>query len=94
MRIHQLDGLNSTQALLTRLRDHSDYRYHLHIATMEALPGYWCLSEAPWRFFDLIPRFCWWTLRIRRADLIRRFSILLILVDGHEHVLLCGILFS
>jgi hypothetical protein len=31
MRIHQLDGLNSTQALLTRLRDHSDYRYHLHI---------------------------------------------------------------
>jgi MULE transposase domain len=31
MRIHQLDELSSTQTLLTRLRDHSDYRYHLHI---------------------------------------------------------------
>ena len=31
MRIRQLDGLSSTQALLTRLRDHSDYQYHLHI---------------------------------------------------------------
>jgi MULE transposase domain len=31
MRIHRLGGLTPTQALLTRLRDHPDYRYHFHV---------------------------------------------------------------
>jgi hypothetical protein len=78
MRIRQLDGLSSTQALLTRLKRPFGRTIDITciLTAMEALPGYWCLREAPWRFFDLIPRFCWWTLRIRRADLICRFSIL------------------
>ena len=36
MRIRQLNGSGSTQALLTRLRDHSNYRYHFYIDSDES----------------------------------------------------------